>query len=181
MTPPDPAGHRPTVDLTTGAGRAIVALFRTIKNDVERGVDWPGAEVVQALTAWFTGLGIDPTEPAEELPGGNPNRCPSCGAHLAEPHDPGCPRDVEPTEAQQACAHTRVVIGWTCPMDVVIDREQGAIVDRRYFDEEERQDYPTEASCRDCDLTLPPEDPAVVQAQQIQDQAAEWPAGGFGP
>jgi hypothetical protein len=63
---------------------------------------------------------------------------------------------------------------------VVIDREQGVIADRRYIDESETQDDPTEARCRDCDLVLPREDPAVVQAQQIQDQADEWPAGQFG-
>jgi hypothetical protein len=181
MTSPAAEGHTPTVDLTTGAGQAIVALFRSIKDDIELGDDWPGADVVQVLTEWFTGLGIDPELPADDLPGANPNHCRSCDAHLAEPHSPGCPRDIEPTEAQHACAHVRVALAWTCPMAVVIDREDGVIADRRYIDEGKRQDDPTEAYCPDCHLALPAEDPAVVQAQQIQDQAVEWPAGGFGP
>ncbi len=62
--------HHPTVELGNAAGRAIVDLFDRIKRIEGAGPDWPGADVVDVLTGWFTELGIDTGAPAGSLAAG---------------------------------------------------------------------------------------------------------------
>ena len=103
--------------------------------------------------------------------------CECCGADIDQEraqHDPAA------AEQEPACEHVRIVIAWTCPMGVVIDRENRVISDRRYSDESEKQVSPTEAFCRDCYANLPAGHPAVLEAEQIQNAATDWPAGSFG-
>jgi hypothetical protein len=60
----DPPMPRYVIDPDTPEGTAIFQLFRRLHDIVQGGVDWPGADVVMALTLWFAeDLGIDPAEP----------------------------------------------------------------------------------------------------------------------
>lgn len=60
----DPPAGRTVIDPDTPEGAAIIRLFRWIKEVEEPDGSWPGGDVVQQLTDWFTSLGIDPDEPS---------------------------------------------------------------------------------------------------------------------
>lgn len=52
--------HAPKFDTTTPEGQAIVALYNDIRTNIQDDEGgWNGADTVDALTDWFTDLGID--------------------------------------------------------------------------------------------------------------------------
>lgn len=58
----DPPAPTPVIDPDAPEGAAILSLFRRLKDLKHRDGNSPGADVVNALTGWFTELGIDPDE-----------------------------------------------------------------------------------------------------------------------
>jgi hypothetical protein len=58
----DPPTSSPVLDPDSPEGAAILSLFGRIKDIEGRESDWPGADVVDVLTAWFTEMGINPDE-----------------------------------------------------------------------------------------------------------------------
>ncbi len=58
----DPSAPTPALDPDSPEGAAILSLFRRVKDIAKGDSNWPGADVLNALTNWFTELGIDPDE-----------------------------------------------------------------------------------------------------------------------
>lgn len=52
----------PVIDPDSPEGAAILSLFGRIKDLEHSDGNWPGGDVVDALTGWFTELGVDPDE-----------------------------------------------------------------------------------------------------------------------
>jgi hypothetical protein len=87
-----------TVDFSNPAGQAILGLFRQIKEQVEEpDGDWPGADVVDTLTAWFTSLGLDPDKPAGEQAGSVATVTPATVGSTVAMHGLTLPRTVTPS------------------------------------------------------------------------------------
>ncbi|MEU1371983.1 hypothetical protein ABZ454_38730 [Streptomyces sp. NPDC005803] len=52
--------HALKFDPSTAEGARIVALYNKIKAEIEDDEGgWDGADIVDALCEWFTGLGVD--------------------------------------------------------------------------------------------------------------------------
>ncbi|MFE1784087.1 hypothetical protein ACFW9F_16250 [Streptomyces sp. NPDC059506] len=65
-------------DPTSPLGRAVAGLFRACKEIEDGDGQWSGAAVVDALSVFFAGLGIDPDGPVEQLdarPGRTAEQC----------------------------------------------------------------------------------------------------------
>jgi hypothetical protein len=61
--------HTLKFDTTTPEGEAIAALYNDIKEHIEDDEGgWNGADVVDALTDWFTNLGIDVSPAGQIIP-----------------------------------------------------------------------------------------------------------------
>jgi hypothetical protein len=64
MTTPISDPKHPAIDLKSPEGERIVALFNSIKRHIEdTDGGWNGGDVTQALTEWFSAMGIDPEGP----------------------------------------------------------------------------------------------------------------------
>jgi hypothetical protein len=152
MQPTD--GHRPRIDLSSAAGRAILELFTTIKDGVEReDGSWPGADVVDALSGWLRGIGIDPDSPAHTLP-----------------------RPTPP-----ACEHDRVNVEFATVLWVILTRRRSGdgvteeVSDVVYSDEAASSAPTGGVFCTDCDQTLPAGHPRAAQALTVLSDPATWP------
>jgi hypothetical protein len=146
--------HHPRIDLTGAAGQAILELFTTIKQRVEQeDGNWPGAEVVDVLSEWLRGIGIDPDAPAQALP----------------------------PPAPPACAHERVTAEFVTVLRVVVTRRRTGdgpveeITDVVYSDETPSNEPIGAVSCGDCGQTLPADHPRTVQALEVVSAPATWP------
>lgn len=184
MTPADPGGHTPTVDLTTDAGQAIVELFRSIKEDIEESDgSWSGGDTVQALTLWFMGLGIDVELPADDLPGVNPNHCRYCGAHLAEPHGSDCPDAVRldhDDNLSGVCTDAEIILTYRAPVYVTVGG--GAVRQVRVNDQAAELQPGEGGECTGCHRVLLADHPAVAAAAAVaEDGGTEWAAWEIGP
>lgn len=68
LLPPTRQQRGGLVDLATADGRRIFELFLLMKTQVEQGDgNWPGGDVVDALTKWFAEVGLDPDAPVLDL------------------------------------------------------------------------------------------------------------------
>lgn len=93
--------HLPLIDLSSSAGRAIVLLVDLLK-EAEDGGGLNGGDVVQLLTRWMEGHGLDPRAPAGSLGSRPPVPCGHCPADIW----PG-PSDGEETPADRG-THTGI-------------------------------------------------------------------------
>jgi hypothetical protein len=55
--------HRLIFDPTTVEGQAICRLFQEIKDEVESGDSWPGADLTAVVGHWLSELGFDVDKP----------------------------------------------------------------------------------------------------------------------
>lgn len=98
-------------DPTTPEGQHISGLFRTLKERF--GGDWPGADVVQILSEWFHGLGIDPDGPVHQVdvPVDRPQTAPT--GHADAGREPAAPKTVAETdEAAAGAIAVRALAAW---------------------------------------------------------------------
>jgi hypothetical protein len=121
---------------------------------------------------------ITRTEPAGPPPA-SPDRCAECGAHLSEPHAPGCPLDADSDHDPSpdgSCEDPDVTLTYHATIHITVGN--GAIRRILIDDQAAQLDTAAGGECSGCSRTLPTDHPPIADAAAVVaaqlDSRAGW-------